>query len=340
MFRFKYYGAFIALAFFVCFNIAAQNAQAQAVPNYFFTPSSGTFTPLFGATVQQAVIGDAYDDWYPLAPIGFNFTYDGTVYTQVSASTKGFMSFGKLANADSQNSLSSRGVEVRPLVAPLWDDTSVDFFTGSVSYLTTGTAPNRVFTMQWLNMDWVYQATTPVISYQVKLYETTNKVQFVYRQEIGNINNLPANFGASIGLAGTTPGSGNFLSLSDSGPNPTASSTIDTTNIGTKPATGQVYTFSPLAPTAASVSVAGRVKTPNGRGLTNAFVTLTDSNGGTHTARTTAFGYFRFGDVASGETYVIQVSSKLYRFTPQVLSVNQDIADLDLTTQYALKSLR
>lgn len=339
MFKFKYYSAFVALAFFVCFGIAAQSAQAQTVANYFFTPSNGTFIPLSGATVQNGVTGDAYDDFYPLAPIGFNFTFDGTVYTQVSASTKGWMSFGSLASPNSQNSLTDRGV--RPLVAPLWDDTSINSFTGtsgSVSYLTAGTAPNRVFTMQWLNVNWAYLALAPVVSYQVKLYETTNTVQFVYRQEAGAIYTFIPSFGASIGLAGAATGS--FLSLSDSGATPTASSTTETTNISTKPATGQIYTFSPLAPTAAIVSVAGRVKTSNGRGLTNAFVTLTDSSGSTRTARTTAFGYFRFGEIAAGETYIVQVASKRYRFAPQVLSINQDIADLDLTAQDLFKSVR
>ncbi len=330
MFKFKYYSVFIALAFFICFG-AAQNVTAQTVSNYFFTPSNGTFTQLVGATVQTSTISDNDDDKYPLAPIGFNFTYDGTVYTQVSATTNGFLTFGNLGSADFQNSLTDRGA--RPLAAPLWDDLSVNQFTGSVSYLTTGMAPNRVFTMQWLNMNWSNQASTPVISFQVKLYETTNQVQFVYRQEVGDINNLPPGFGASIGLASTATGSGNFLSLSNSGTNPTTSSTTETTTIGTRPATGQIYTFSPNLPTATDISVSGRVRTPEGRGLNNAVVTLTDADGKTFTARTTTFGYFRFINVAAGETYVVQIVSKRYRFTPQIVSISQDIADLDLTVQ-------
>ncbi len=85
--------------------------------------------------------------------------------------------------------------------------------------------------------------------------------------------------------------------------------------------------------TAASVSVTGRVRTPNGRGLTNAFVILTDTNGSRRSARTTAFGYFHFEDVAAGETYIVQVNSKRYVFAPQVLSINQDIADLNFAPQ-------
>ncbi len=95
-----------------------------------------------------------------------------------------------------------------------------------------------------------------------------------------------------------------------------------------------------FTPTAAGVSVAGRVRTPNGRGLSNAYVTLTDADGNQRLARTTAFGYFHFEDVAAGETYIVGVSSKRYRFAPQVLSINQDISDVELTGEDIFGSSR
>ena len=85
-----------------------------------------------------------------------------------------------------------------------------------------------------------------------------------------------------------------------------------------------------LAPTAAAVSISGRV-TVGERGLTNATVYLTNSNGETRQARTGAFGYYRFTDVAAGETYVISVVSKKYSFTPQVVNVTEDIVNLNFT---------
>lgn len=88
-----------------------------------------------------------------------------------------------------------------------------------------------------------------------------------------------------------------------------------------------------LAPTAASVSISGRVTTPEGRGLRGARVTLTDSQGNTRTAMTTTFGYYRFEDVSAGETVVISVSSKQYLFAPQVVSVMEDLNELNFTAQ-------
>lgn len=92
---------------------------------------------------------------------------------------------------------------------------------------------------------------------------------------------------------------------------------------------GVVRLLDYLAPTAAAVSVSGRVLTPDGRGLINAFVNLTDSSGSTRSARTTAFGYYRFDEVAAGQTYILNVSSKRYQFTAQVLSVTEDLENLD-----------
>ena len=88
-----------------------------------------------------------------------------------------------------------------------------------------------------------------------------------------------------------------------------------------------------LAPTAASVSVSGRVSTPLGRGLTNSTVTMTDASGNVRTVRTGTFGYFRFDEVEAGQTYVFNVNSKRYTFAPQVVSVMENLTDLNFTAE-------
>ena len=81
-------------------------------------------------------------------------------------------------------------------------------------------------------------------------------------------------------------------------------------------------------PTAATVTISGRVILPQNIGLTNALVTLTDSRGIARTQRSGNRGVFRFSEVAAGETYVISVSSRRYRFDPQVVNPTQNISDL------------
>lgn len=99
--------------------------------------------------------------------------------------------------------------------------------------------------------------------------------------------------------------------------------------------TGGVFVAAPpvAVPSAASVAVSGRVMTPDGRGLRNAYVFLNDPQGVSRRVLTSSFGYYRFDDVQVGETYVIGVSSKLYRFAPRLLNVSDELTGIDLIGQ-------
>lgn len=86
-----------------------------------------------------------------------------------------------------------------------------------------------------------------------------------------------------------------------------------------------------FAPSAAPVSVSGRVLTVEGRGISGAVMKLTDSQGVRWTTRTSAFGYYKFDDLPSGQTYILDISSKRYIFTPssRVISLEDEITDAD-----------
>jgi hypothetical protein len=64
------------------------------------------------------------------------------------------------------------------------------------------------------------------------------------------------------------------------------------------------------------------------KGLNNALVTLTDTNGESRTVMTGKFGSFRFTDVLAGETYILTVTSKRYNYAPLVITANEDITEL------------
>ncbi len=72
---------------------------------------------------------------------------------------------------------------------------------------------------------------------------------------------------------------------------------------------------------------------PQELGLTNALVTLTDSQGNSRTILTRKLGNFRFADVAAGETYIISVTARRYTFASQVVTPIEDIADLSFSAQ-------
>ena len=222
------------------------NIRAQ-VSAYSFSASSGTFDTLVGGVNVPDVLADT--DQSGKLPIGFTFTFEGVAYDSVIATSDGFLSFNENATSAFTNDLDGASAIRRPLVAPLWDDLDGSGTDAAGSYLTTGTAPNRVFTFEWKRWQWNWSSSDSVITFQVKLYETTDVVEFHYKQEPNAVNSGSA----SIGMTGAST----FLSLDGSGATPNVSSTTETTSISTKPATGQIYSFTPpscLPPTALNVS--------------------------------------------------------------------------------------
>lgn len=91
------------------------------------------------------------------------------------------------------------------------------------------------------------------------------------------------------------------------------------------------WAISQLAPTAADVSVSGRVTTAAGQGIRNVRVTLTAPDGSVRNAVTGSFGYYRFDDVETGRTYVLEVASRRYAFSQptRTISVNDELTDID-----------
>lgn len=78
--------------------------------------------------------------------------------------------------------------------------------------------------------------------------------------------------------------------------------------------------------TAANIPVSGRVLTSDGgRGVSRAQVILTDENGATRTAMTNPFGYFRFDEIEAGQSYVVTIQHKQYRFDSRVVTVNEAV---------------
>jgi hypothetical protein len=275
------------LYFLLLFLCSFVLVKAQ-VGGYVFSASSGTFTPISGGTsvATSTSAADFLGDTKTSTsiPIGFTFNYAGVNYTSVIAASDGFLSFNPTATSAATNNLSTTAAARRPLVAPLWDDLDGASGSGSAKYITTGSAGSRVFTIEWLNWQWQYDATGATISFQVKLYEGTNVVEFVYRRETGAVS-----FGsASIGLAGVGTGSGNFLSLNGSGTAPAASSTTETTTISAKPATGQVYTFTPPAPcTSPTAQPTALVLTPASTTIGGSFTAASPAADGYLVVRTT-----------------------------------------------------
>ncbi len=95
--------------------------------------------------------------------------------------------------------------------------------------------------------------------------------------------------------------------------------------------TSGFWTAAPFAPTAASVTISGQVLITDGRGLQNAQVIMSDASGNTRTAKTTSFGYYYFDNVEVGQTYIVSINSRRYKFAPQVVSITEEVFGLNFT---------
>lgn len=95
------------------------------------------------------------------------------------------------------------------------------------------------------------------------------------------------------------------------------------------PTVYQVGTVTVTAPSVQFVTVGGRVTTPSGQNLRNATVNMIDGNGERRVATTSSFGLYSFTNVATGQSYTFTVTSKRYRFAPQVVNLTAAINNLD-----------
>ncbi|MCK9203183.1 MAG: T9SS type A sorting domain-containing protein [Bacteroidales bacterium] len=167
----------------------------QGVSIYSATRESGiVYTPLGDsgswATSWRAPDNPNNSRSYPI-PLGFSFNYLGNTFTEVNVSTNGFMDFSTNTAAGDQDkpygfdntsfSLPAPNGTLMA-IAPFYDDLMVTWgytLSNSIKYLTSGSAGNRVFTVEWVHFS-MDQSNSDHVNFQVKLYEATSKIEFIY----------------------------------------------------------------------------------------------------------------------------------------------------------------
>lgn len=206
---------------------------------YSFSASTGTYSAITGTNLGAGAIGD--DTGIGNLPIGFTFPYNGTTHTIFGARSNGLIELGQATGALAgffTNGLATNA----NMIAPLWDDNNTT--GGTVTYATTGIAPNQVLTVQYTGMHvgGIGSGTNPTIDFQIRLHETTGVIEFIY----GSTSAALAGTTASIGISGAV---GNYLSVTPLLPvgSSTASSTAENTGItsATNFPSGTIYTFTP-----------------------------------------------------------------------------------------------
>jgi hypothetical protein len=152
-------------------------------------------------TVAGGNFNNADDAYTADINIGFSFTMGGTSYTKVKMSSNGILFFTGPTTAYNNTHLSSMLGSVG--VYPLWDDlyigTGGNETLSRALYYTVGTPGSRVFIMQWGNW-YSYAEPYEVGTWNVVLYEGSNKIDIYYRNMLGTSGQREYGASATIGI--------------------------------------------------------------------------------------------------------------------------------------------
>jgi len=112
-------------------------------------------------------------------PLGFDFEFYGNTYSEVYICSNGFISFDSNAGMTAAQSRTPQTVPdptlPNNLVALFWGDLDPSA-GGTIKFQTFGSAPNRKFVVEFLNVRY-WNNPTETVSGQVHLYEGSNLVE-------------------------------------------------------------------------------------------------------------------------------------------------------------------
>ncbi|MBK8968868.1 MAG: HYR domain-containing protein [Lewinellaceae bacterium] len=183
----------------------AQTVQAQL--NYVAVPCSDPYVQAFGQT-GTTFVGQGDDAVFTIA-LPFPFTFYTTTYNSVNAGTNGFMMFPPGTNRGFTNATLPTATAGAAML-PFWDDLDANQATSpnaGIYTRTDGTAPNRIFTVEWFQIGHFADAANQVITFQVRLFENGNRIQFKYFDTVFGGTQAAFDNGASatIGVEGPLP---------------------------------------------------------------------------------------------------------------------------------------
>ncbi len=235
--------------------ILVGNARAQ---DYTFNNTTDTYTDLTGSTAITTAA--PWDDPEGTIPLGFDFTLFDTTISTIYLDMTGLGS--ELAPTTTYDgpapNIFAFGADI---IDRGYDFDNEGATTGSlstISYLTEGTAGNRICKIEWKNVGFygdldANPTSSDYISFQLWLYEGTNKVEMRFGpSSIADYNvALEGETGPIIGLLPaynytTYEQEGDAFALTGDPSNPvlTKSADIFLSQLSGVPADGAVYTFS------------------------------------------------------------------------------------------------
>lgn len=181
------------------FNTASlsDNFAISYTPVYAYALNNPTYDFVDISTTGTSIV--LFDDGEADVSMDFPFTLYGLTSQDMTIGNNGAIRLGVSgAQVRSENQPMTDDTD-NNLIAPFWDD--IDNNVGNVFHETIGTTPNRVFIVQWHQRG--HFNNIGASTFQVKLYETTNVIEFHYLDV--QFENAEFDFGASatVGIGGS-----------------------------------------------------------------------------------------------------------------------------------------
>ncbi len=201
------------------FSLLSMNTNAQL--NYVYQLASETYQPLSGGTTlvtatdtaAAATSLDSYVSALPINSIPFTFYFNGTGYTNCTVSSNGFITFGTTNPSTSVVTPISSAAAYSGALSVFGRDMIGNYRVlnpgnpdtiANIRYGSTGVSPNRKFIVEYNNFrpkGTTGSGTGPNCSFQIRLSEGTNNIEFIYGTFQGTVW---TNGGAQVGLRGAT----------------------------------------------------------------------------------------------------------------------------------------
>ena len=218
--------------------------SSQTLDYYAFQAGTSTYTPIS----QGTSVGIYDDDDYATIALPFAFTFAETTYQQ--GASLYVCSNGYLTLGDSDDSVWPDETSYYSFISPFGHDLDPSS-DGTITYSVTGSTPNRVLTVQWAGVPCFGDDNT--YNFQVKIYETTNAIEFCYGQMSITEEKSPV-----VGLYDhinteklIVTGTGNWANFTTSS---TVTDLFVDINTGSYPASGLTYSFTPATITCPRVN--------------------------------------------------------------------------------------
>ena len=238
------------VCFLLLLLLSVEASRAQTAASYGFSaftrPYSGyPFTGYVGGSdlTSTSICGNDLIFNFIVGGFTISFNFCGVTYTTLNVCSNGFISFSNGTAAPHTNtpdSITGPGM-LMPFCGHLTGQ-----YGSTVWYchcFDSGYAPHRTFIFEW-SVAWFpysYPSSGTPGRLQVRLYETSNIIEFCYDTATGYGTTFSGT-SATIGIANSTT---DWQTLNNSSSSPTPSSSVFTDTLSMGPASNQVYRWNP-----------------------------------------------------------------------------------------------